>query len=75
MATVLRTRILDRDQAIDGLTRLRQEWQEANGNLLAVRASVGELLGDAATMIGLTSEEQRRALGDELYNDLVKTTR
>lgn len=75
MATVLRTRILDRDQAISALTQMRQEWEEANGDLLTARASVGELLGDVTNVIGLTPDEQRAALGDRLYNDLVKATR
>jgi hypothetical protein len=72
---VIRIRVLDRDQAIDGLTRLRAEWEEANGgDLLAARASVGELLGDVTALIGLTPEEQRAALGSDLYNNLVKKT-
>jgi hypothetical protein len=73
MTTVLRIRILDRDQAIDGLTRLRQEWQEAaGGDLVDVKASVGELLGDVMFLVGLTDEEQRAALGSELYDKLKK---
>ena len=75
MITVQRTRILDRDQAIGGLIKLRQEWEETGADLLATKASVGELLGDAASLIGLEPDEQRAALGDELYNDLVKATR
>jgi hypothetical protein len=72
MATVLRVRVLDRDEAIGGLMKLRQEWQETGADLLETQASVGELLGDAARMIGLSSDEQRAALGDELYSKLTK---
>ena len=64
MKTVLRTRILDRDQAIDGLTRMRQEWEETGCDLVDVKVSVGLLLGDAAELIGPTPEEQRAALGE-----------
>jgi hypothetical protein len=73
--SVLRIRILDRDEAIGGLMKLRQEWEETGADLLETKASVGELLGDAASLIGLSPDEQRAALGDRLYNDLVKATR
>lgn len=73
MNIVHRIRILDRDQAIDGLTRLRQEWQEAAGcDLVDVKASVGELLGDVMALVGLTDEERRAALGEQLYNRIKK---
>lgn len=72
MTTVLRVRILDRDEAIGGLMKLRQEWEETGADLLETQASVGELLSDTARMIGLSSDEQRAALGDELYSKLKK---
>ena len=65
------TRIIDRDKAIDGLIRLRKEWQEAaNGKLLAeVQGSIGFLLVDLIAAIGLFPEEAELILGDETYID------
>jgi hypothetical protein len=75
MNILQRIRILDRDQAIDGLIKLRQEWEETGSDLLQAQIGVGSLMGDAAAMIGLSLDEQRIILGDQLYNDLVKITR
>lgn len=65
MTWVKVTRILDREQAIDGLTQLRQEWQEtANGRpLVDVQGSVGLILTDVITAIGLLPEEAVLILG------------
>ena len=67
MNWVKRTRILDRDQAIDGLASIRQEWQEAaNGTpLVEMRGSVGLLLADVASAMGLSPEEAAWVLGGE----------
>ena len=68
MSWVIVTRILDRDQAIDGLARIRQEWQEAaNGKPLAeIRGNVGLLLEDVANAMGLLPEEVAKILGGEI---------
>ena len=65
------TRILDRDNAIDGLIRLRQEWQEAaNGKPLAeIQGSIGLLLADVVAALGFLPEEAALILGDETYID------
>lgn len=67
-------RILDRDQAIQGLASLREDWQavaEQEGkSLLELQSSVGLLLDDMAKMIGLYPEEQAQALGDGLYQEI-----
>ncbi len=62
------TRILDRDQAIDGLARIRQEWQEAaHGKPLAeMRGNVSLMLEDVANAVGLLPEEVAKVLGREI---------
>ncbi len=69
MSWIKVTRILDRDKAIDGLTRLRQEWQEAAKGkpLVEVQANVGLLLADVVNAIGLLPEEAAQVLGGETY--------
>lgn len=66
MSMVKVVRILDRDEAIAGLTRLREEWQDAaNGAPLSdVQASVGLLLVDVVNAIGLLPEEAAQVLGE-----------
>ena len=66
-------RIFDRDQAIQGLATLRESWQEAaaDQSLLEMESSVGLLLADMARAIGLYPEEQEKALGDELYQEIL----
>ncbi len=69
MSWISVTRILDMDNAIAGLTRLRQEWQEAAGSkpLVEVQGSVGLLLTDVVNAIGLLPEEAAQVLGSEIY--------
>jgi len=71
MSWVKVTRILDRDQAIDGLARIRQEWQEAaNGTPLAeMRGNIGLILEDVANAVGLLPEEVAKVLGSEAITD------
>jgi hypothetical protein len=66
MECVNRIRIIDRDQVIAGISQVREEWEAATGDLLQARASVGLLLVDLASAIGLLPEEQTQALGGEL---------
>ena len=58
---------LDRDAVIQGLTRLRYEWQEAaNGiPLMDVQTSVGYLLTDVVCSLGLLPEEVQQVMGDD----------
>lgn len=71
VTTVRRTRILDRDLAIAGISQVRQEWQSLAGDqsLLDVQGSVGLLLADIAQAIGLEPEERVCALGPDLVMD------
>lgn len=59
MSWVKVTRILDRDMAIEGLTRIRQEWEEASGGLPLedVQGSIGLILVDVINALGLLPEE------------------
>ncbi len=71
MSWIKVTRILDRDQAIDGLAQLRQEWQEAaNGKpLTEMQGNVGLMLEDVANAVGLLPEEIAKVLGGEANTD------
>lgn len=70
MSLVKVIRILDRDQAIEGLARIRQEWQEAsNGKPLSeMRGNVGLLLDDVVNAMGLLPDEAARVMGCEATN-------
>jgi len=66
----------DRAFALANLSVLRQEWEQAAGgdSLINVPASVGLLLFDVTTRLGLTQEEQTQVLGDQLFREaLVKS--
>ena len=67
MSWIKVTRILDRDAAIDGLTCLRRDWQEAaEGRPLAeVHGNIGLMLADVVHAIGLLPEEAAQILGSE----------
>jgi hypothetical protein len=71
MSWVRITRILDRDQAINGLAHLRQEWQlAADGKpLMDVQGNVGLLLADVVAAIDLLPEEAAQVLGSEVAYD------
>lgn len=68
VTTVWRTRILDRDQAIDGLRQVCDEWRVAAAadgvELVDVDGNVGMILLDVAAAIGLNPGEINQALGD-----------
>ena len=53
---------------------LRLEWETAadGGSLINVSASVGLLLFDFTTKLGLTPEEQSIVLGGRLYNEATR---
>ena len=60
--------LLDRDQALESLSAFRQEWESVagNGSLIDVSASVGLMLFDFTSRLGLTPEEQVQVLGEQL---------
>jgi hypothetical protein len=57
-----------RDCVLENLAALRQEWEAAVGgdSLLDVTGSVGLMLLDVATKLGLTPEERAFFLGAQL---------
>ena len=61
--------LLDRDQALESLSAFRQEWESVagNGSLIDVSASVGLMLFDFTSRLGLTPEEQVQVLGEQLF--------
>ena len=61
--------LLDRTQALESLSAFRQEWDSVagNGSLIDVSASVGLMLFDFTSRLGLTPEEQVQVLGDQLF--------
>ena len=63
---------LERHQVVQALAGIRSEWEEASDgvSLALVPGSVGMLLVDVATAIGLTSDEQVQVLGADLANEL-----
>jgi hypothetical protein len=63
---------LDRHQVVQALAGIRCEWEEAADgvSLVEIPGSVGMLLIDVTTAIGLTGEEQAQALGAELAGEL-----
>ena len=73
MALTQRIRIIDRDKVIAGIAQVRQDWdQPENGNLIGAKGSIGLLLADIATAVGLQPEEQAQALGKDLYTKINK---
>ena len=63
--------IPDRVMVLENLSVLRLEWEAAadGGSLINVSASVGLLLFDLTTKLGLSPEEQSIVLGGRLYNE------
>lgn len=61
--------LLDRTQALESLSAFRQEWESVagNGSLIDVSASVGLMLFDFTSRLGLTPEEQMQVLGEQLF--------
>ena len=66
--------LLDRDLALESLSAFRQEWESVaeNGSLIDVSASVGLVLFDFTSRLGLTPEEQVQVLGDQLVFDALR---
>jgi hypothetical protein len=63
--------IPERVVVLENLSVLRLEWEAAadGGSLINVSTSVGLLLFDFTTKLGLTPEEQSIVLGGRLYNE------
>ena len=63
--------IPERVVVLENLSVLRLEWEAAadGGSLINVSASVGLLLFDLTTKLGLSPEEQSIVLGGRLYNE------
>ena len=59
---------------LPALSALRTDWEAAaeGESLIHVNASVGLLLLDIATNLGLTQEEQKLVLGTRLYQEAVE---
>jgi hypothetical protein len=60
--------LLDRSLTLENLSAFRQEWEMVadSGSLINVSASVGLMLFDFTSRLGLTPEEQALVLGDQL---------
>jgi hypothetical protein len=67
MSWVRRIRTIDRDQVIAGISQVREEWEIAAGDIVHAHASVGMLLADLVSAIGLPPEDQVQALGGKLF--------
>ena len=63
--------IPERVMVLENLSVLRLEWEAAADgcSLINVSASVGLLLFDFTTKLGLSPEEQSIVLGGRLYNE------
>lgn len=62
---------ISRQAVVYALAKMRSEWQETDADsLVDVEASVGLLLADLGTALGLSPEELRESLGDALYQEL-----
>ena len=55
-------KLLDRDQAIDGLKRIREEWEQV-ADIRHAETSVAFMLADCSRAIGLSHNEQVDVLG------------
>lgn len=66
--------LLDRTLALESLSSFRQEWESVaeKGSLIDVSASVGLMLFDFTSRLGLTPSEQVQVLGDQLYFEALR---
>jgi len=66
--------LLDRALALENLSAFRQEWETVaeRESLIDVSASVGLMLFDLTTRLGLTPQEQAHVLGDQLFIDATR---
>ncbi len=67
---------LDRTKAQSGLATIRREWEVAaeGESLINISASVGLLLLDVTTKLGMTPDEQKAVLGIQLYREALRKT-
>lgn len=61
----------DRQNTLENLSAMRQEWEaSAEGeSLIRVSGSVGLMLFDVTTQLGMTPEEQVLVLGEQLFQE------
>ena len=66
--------LLDRSLALENLSAFREEWEAVaeRGSLIDVSASVGLMLFDLTTRLGLTPQEQAQVLGNQLFFDALQ---
>lgn len=66
--------LLDRTLALETISAFREEWEAVaeRGSLIDVSASVGLMLFDLTTRLGLTPQEQAQVLGDQLFFDVLR---
>lgn len=66
--------LLDRTLALETFSAFRQEWEAVadRGSLIDVSASVGLMLFDLTTRLGMTPQEQVQVLGDQLFFDALR---
>ena len=66
--------LLDRALALETLSTFRQEWETVaeRGSLIDVSASIGLMLFDLTTRLGLTPQEQAQVLGIQLFLDALR---
>ena len=66
--------LLDRTMALETISAFREEWEAVaeRGSLIDVSASVGLMLFDLTTRLGLTSQEQAQVLGNQLFLDALR---
>ena len=66
--------LLDRALALETLSAFREEWETVTerGSLIDVSASVGLMLFDLTTRLGLTPQEQAQVLGNQLFLDALR---
>jgi hypothetical protein len=57
--------------SVDGLRKLRQEWETTGADLLTTKAPVGMMLLDTCEAIGLSSDETAEVLGPGLYGQTI----
>lgn len=67
---------LDRARAQNALATIRKEWEVAaeGESLVNISASVGLMLLDVTTKLGMTPEEQKIVLGIQLFQEAFKET-
>ena len=66
--------LLDRTLALETLSTFREEWETVaeRGSLIDVSASIGLMLFDLTTRLGLTPQEQAQVLGNQLFLDALR---